>query len=274
MNTKKRVIIYSVYTVLLVSIAGCGKKTTEHKNYFKRDEFKQSSSFRLPQHMTFEELKEEKERHVKAGREDIALTFLAHMIKKNIDPIELERLRLEFADMLHHLERYTEAATEYQLYAQLYPGSTQAAYADFQAIKAINSEVLAADLDQDRTQEVIDLAKKFAKKVEWSSGYEKYLLEVEAMAQACCRRLYDGEVIHFYFNINHNQFKAAQERLEWIKKHYGTCAREPEILELEYRLAYARGDEKLSQEKLAELAQKFPDYKIERYKERSYAKFF
>jgi len=196
------------------------------------------------------------------------------MIKKNGDPIEIEHLRLEFADMLHHLERYSEAATEYQLYAQLYPGSAQSAYADFQAVKAINSEVLAADLDQDRTQDVIDLAKKFAKKVEWNSEYQKYLIEVEAMAEACCRRLYDGEVIHFYFNINHSQFKAAQERIDWIKKHYAICVHEPEILELEYRLAHARGNEKLAQEKATELATRFPDHKIERYKERSYARFF
>ena len=271
MSIKKIIVICAV---LLISVAGCGKKSTEHTNYFKRDEFKQSSSFRLPQHMTFDELKEEKDRQIKAGREDIAITFLAQMIKKNGDPIEIEHLRLEFADMLHHLERYSEAATEYQLYAQLYPGSAQSAYADFQAVKAINSEVLAADLDQDRTQDVIDLAKKFAKKVEWNSEYQKYLIEVEAMAEACCRRLYDGEVIHFYFNINHSQFKAAQERIDWIKKHYAICVHEPEILELEYRLAHARGNEKLAQEKATELATRFPDHKIERYKERSYARFF
>jgi outer membrane protein assembly factor BamD (BamD/ComL family) len=273
MNTKK-VVAICVCTVLLASIAGCGKKASEHKNYFKRDEFKQSSSFRLPQHMTYAELKHEKERLVKAGQEYIAINFLAHMIKKCADPDMLEQLRLEFADMLYKLERFGEAATEYQVYAQLYPGSAHAAYADFQAINAVNNDVLAADLDQDHTQDVIDLAKKFAQKAERRADYAKYLFRVEALAQRCCRRLYDGEVLHFYFNLNHSQFKAAQARLDWIKSRYASCAQTPEILELEYRLALAQGKQEHAEKKAAEIAKKFPNYKIERYKERNYAAYF
>lgn len=263
-----------LWSLLLIIVGGCEKKPAEKKNYFKRDEFKQSSSFRLPQHMSFQELKEEKERSVKNGNESIAITFLGHMIKKCGDPIELEKLRLEFADMLYHLQRCGEAAIEYQLYAQLYPGSEHAAYADFQAIKALNCEVLSADRDQDRTQEVIDLAKKFARHAQQRAEYDKYLPEVEKIATACCHRLSESEILHFYFNINHGQFKAAQARLDWIKDHFSTCVTEPELLELEYRLATACGNEKHADELLQKLSKKFPQHKIVRYKERGYAALF
>jgi outer membrane protein assembly factor BamD (BamD/ComL family) len=255
--------------------SGCGKQQpVEKKNYFKRDEFKQSSSFRLPQHMSYEELKEEKEYLVKNNNESVAITFLGYMIKKCTDPVELEQLRLELANMLYKLGRCAEAAVEFQLYAQLYPGSEHAAYADAQAIKALNCEVLSADRDQDRTQEVIDLAKKFAHKARVQHDYARYLPEIEKVAQLCASRLCEAEVLRFYFYVNHGQYKAAQLRLEWIKNHYNSCISMKELLALEYRLAYAMHDEKTAHEKLKELSMKFPQYKLERNKERSYAAWF
>jgi outer membrane protein assembly factor BamD (BamD/ComL family) len=224
--------------------------------------------------MTFDELKAEKERYVKNQNESVAITFLGFMIKKCADPVELEKLRLEFADMLYKLERCGEAAMEYQLYAQLYSGSKNAAYADFQAIKALNCEVLSADRDQDRTQEVIDAAKKFAQKARVRGDYAKYLPGVEKLAVACEAKLCDAEVLHFYFNLNHGQFKAARARLDWIKDHYNACITEPAYLELEYRYASAIGDKKTAEQKLGILTKKFPKYTIARNKERSYAAWF
>jgi outer membrane protein assembly factor BamD (BamD/ComL family) len=236
--------VYLCGIFLVLGIGGCKQKPVEKKSYFKRDEFKQGSSFRLPQHMSYEELKEQKERLVKNHDEAVAITYLGFMIKKCADPLELERLRLELADMLYQVKRCAEATVEYQLYAQLYPGSDRAAYADFQAIKALNCEVLSADRDQDRTQEVIDLAKKFAQKATNRLDYAQYLSEVEKITQTCARCLCNAEILRFYFNINHGQFKAARARLDWIKGHFNVCITEPELLELEYRFDLASGDRK------------------------------
>lgn len=258
-------------TLALVVVVGCEKKPTERKNYFKRDEFQQSSSFRLPQHMNFQELKVEKARLIKEGNQLIAITFLGQMIKKCTDPVELEKLRLEFADMLYAVKKCAEAAIEYQLYAQLYPGSDRAAYADFQAIKALQCEILSADRDQERTQDVITAAKKFAQKAAVRTDYVRYVLEVEKIAQECVKRLCESEILHFYFNLNHNQLKAAAARIVWIKENYCSCTTAADVLELEYRFARASGDEKTAHAKLQELATKFPNHKIVARKERSYA---
>jgi len=270
-DKKKYVLIIGAAGIVFV---GCQKKPEERKNYFKRDEFEQSSTFRLPQHMSFKELKVEKERLVKSGNTIVAITFLGQMIKKCTDPVELEHLRLEFADLLYAVQHYDEAATEYSLYAQLYPGSERAAYADFQAIKALNQGLLSADRDQDRTQEVILAAKKFAKKAAARADYAKYVQKVESMAQACVALLCQSEVLHFYFNLNHNQLKAAAARLDWIKENYCSCTTAAQVLELEYRFAKAAGYEKTAREKLQELSKKFPDYKVTKNKERSYATWF
>lgn len=274
MKTTKMRFILPIITTILGTIPGFEKKPTERKNYFKRDEFEQSSMFRLPQHMTFQELKKEKNRHVKAGNNILALNYMGFLIKKCTDPTELEQLRLEFADMLYAVKHCDEAATEYALYAQLYPGSEHAAYADFQAIKALKCGMLSADRDQDRTQEIINAAKKFVKKAEKRTDYAVYLKDVEAIAHECSHQLCESEMLHFYFNLNHNQLKAAAARLEWIKENFCACTTCAQVLELEYRFARAAGDEKTAQAKLQELARKYPTYKVAVGKERDYAAWF
>lgn len=270
-DTKKNYLIFCFFGL---AVTGCQKKNEERKNYFKRDEFEQSSTFRLPQHMSFKELKIEKERLLKSGNKVIAISFLGHMIKKCTDPDELEKLRLEFADMMYETKHCDEAATEYVLYAQLYPGSERAAYADFQAIKALRCEVLSADRDQERTQEVIMAAKKFTQKASVRTDYAQYIQQVEHIAQECAQILCESEVLHFYFNLNHNQLKAAAARLSWIKENHCSCTTAAQVLELEYRFAQASGDKKTAHEKLQELSKKFPTYKIVKNKERSYAAWF
>lgn len=267
---------YIACIVVACALSSCAKQPVEKQNYFNKDEYKQSKSFRLIHHMPYAELKEEKENLIKAGNEYIAIKYVAQMIKKCSDPIELQHLRLEFADMLYHLENCAEAASEYQLYAQLYPGSKEAAYADYQAIRSLHCEVLSADRDQDRTQEIVDMAKAFTLKAQKRADYTAYLQDIERLTHECLHRLYEGEVLRFYFYFNRQQLKAAAARLAWIQDRYSKFLPEvaPEVLELEYELALANRNPEEAHKKETELAKKFPHYKRVPYKNRSYAAIF
>lgn len=241
----------------------CTKKKPEQKtNYFKRNEFKQGKFFRLAQHMTYEELKDETARFEKSGDLDLAVKFISHMIKKCEDPTELRTLRLHMADLLYQTKRFADATQEYEMFAQLYPSSDQAPYAEFKAIQALNSQVLTADLDQEKTEKVVEKTKDFGRKAQTSPSYKQFVPQVEKIAHDALYRLYESEMLRFYFYLNRLQLKAASARLTWIKEHFARYLNElePEILELECELASAQGDKKEAADKCTALAKKYPTY--------------
>jgi len=268
---------WHAYIILsLCFVAGCThqKKEPEKKNYFKRSEFKQSKTFRLVHHMTYDELKLEKDRLHKQGLDYIAINFLKQMIKKCEGPDELRELRLEYAEMLYNLGQFGEASTEYKLFVQLYPGSSKAAYADYRTIESLNREVLTADRDQEKTAEVIELAKEYARKAQWRPAYQQYLKDIEQMTHDCLYRLYESEVLRLYFYINRKQCKAALNRLDYIKEHYLKYLPEIEatVLELDYELVCERGLPEDADKKKEVLKKKFPQYKMSKARRREYAK--
>ncbi len=260
--------------ISLLLLGGCGHQKEEKKTYFKKNEYKQSKTFRLAHHMSFDELKEEKTRLRKQGFDYLAITFLKEMIKKCENPDELRELRLEYADILYGLQRFAEATEEYELYVQLYPGSSSAAYADYRAILSKNGEVLGADRDQGATQKVVDLAKEYGKKALHRNEYKKYFKEVEELAHAALYRLYESEILRFYFYINRKQCKAALKRLEYIKEHYLKYLPEIEstILELDYELCCELDHHDEATDKKCSLLKRFPQYKMDKSRRREYAR--
>ena len=261
--------------MVLVLLAGCGKQE-EKKSYFKRDEFKQSKTFKLVNHMPYDELKEEKAQLVAEGNKYIAIKYVAQMIKKCEDPDDLSALRLEYADMLIDLERFEEAATEYQMFVQLYPASDQAPYADCRAIESLYSQVMQADRDQEKTHEVIEQAKDYAKKAKWHKDYDKYMEKVEDMTHVSLKRLYESELLRFYFYLNRGNCKAAVSRLKFIKENYLPYLDEikPEVLELEYELACENKHPAEAKTKQQELKKDYPKYTCDSGKRRHYASLF
>lgn len=258
-----RKFLFLTLTAVAALLTSCAKKQEqERKNFFKKDEYKQGKMFRLAQHMSYNELKEEFERFDKAGNQTLAIKFLEHMIKKCEDPNVLPGLRLRMADLLFSVQRYADAAQDYQMYAHVYPGSESTPYAEFKVIQATDAQVLNADLDQEKTQQIIDQAKDFGRKALTNKRYEPYVKRVEQMAHNALYRLYEGEMLRFYFYLNRSLTKAADARLTWIKEKFAKYLDElePEILELECALAIARGDQKTQAEKCTLLAQKFPKY--------------
>ncbi len=249
--------------VLIALLCACTKQQPEEKkSYFKRNEFHQGSFFRLAHHMPYQELKIEQERYEKAGQLDLAIKFLSHMVKKCENPNELQGLRLHMADLLFKIQHFADAAQEYQAYVQMYPGSEQAAYADFKAIQALNEQTLSADRDQEKTQQVVDSAKDFGRKAQHIKHYQKFIKDVEKMAHNALYRLYESEMLRFYFYLNRMQLKSASARLDWIKEKFAKYLDElaPEILELECDLAAAQGDPKKVKEMCTALETKHPKY--------------
>lgn len=264
------------FIIGLIILAGCNKKKEpeEKQTYFKKHEYKQSGSFRLAHHMAYDELKAEKDRLHKEERDFIAINFLREMIKKCENPDELRGLRMEYAEMLYGLSNFSEAAEEYKLYVQLYPGSPDAAYADYRTIDSLYHETLTADRDQEKTQAVIDLAKEYAKKGQWRPAYQKYLNDVEQMTHECLYRLYEAEKLRFYFYVNRQQCKAALKRLKYIEEHYLKYLPEIEgsVLELHYELACETKKPDEAAAKKEEIQKKFPTYKMDSARRREYAK--
>ncbi len=261
----------------LLMFSGCVKQKEEQeekKTYFHKNEFKQGKSFRLIHHMPFGELKEEKEHLHKDGLDYLAINFLREMIKKCEDPEMLRDLRLEYADMLYDLKQFKDASTEYELYVRLYPGSKRAPYADYRSIDAQNKEVLSADCDQVSTEKVIDMAKEYGKKVPWSPGYKDFVKEVEQITHDCLHRLYESEVLRFYFYLNRQQCKAALKRLEYIRERYLKYLPEiePSVIELDYELCCELKQPDQATKKKGELQEKHPQFKMDSSRRRAYAR--
>ena len=268
---------WSFLIVGLLVFSGCVKQQEEpekKKTYFNKNEFKQGKSFRLIHHMPYDELKEEKGRLHQSNLDHIAINFLREMIKKCENPEELRDLRLEYADMLYNLKQFGDASDSYELYVRLYPGSEGAPYADYRSIDARNQEVLGADRDQESTEKVIEMAKEYGKKVAWRPGYNKYVKEVEQIAHDCLYRLYESEVLRFYFYINRQQCKAALNRLEYIREHYLKYLPEIEasLIELDYELCCERKESDVAANKKEELLKKHPNYKMDSSRRRAYAR--
>ncbi len=267
------VLLFTVAAAASLLFTSCSKQETK-KSYLKRGEFSQNETFRLARHMTYDELKKEVEGYKKANNYAVALKFLDQAIKKCDKPEELRQLRLEYADMLFFVGKYEDAAKEYKEYVQVYPASPRAPYAEFQSINAVCKEVLSPDRDQTKTQEALDLATDFAKKAH-RVEYQPYVAGVETMAYRCVHRLYENEVIKFYFSLNHSQLKAAQAHIDYIKERFQKKQLlpeiEPEIIELEYELAAAQNNTKKMQAKKLQLQKKFPHYVMHPEKKRGYA---
>jgi outer membrane assembly lipoprotein YfiO len=257
----------------LLLCVGCKKQPAKKVSYFKRDEHEQSASFRLIHHMSYEELLQEKNKLVAGGNHFIAIKYVNQMIKKCDDPDELRNVRLEYADMLFILGRLEEAASEYKLFVQLYPASDQAPYADYRSIESVYRQIMSADRDQQKTHDVVDRAKEYAKKAQWHKLYERYMDKVEEMTHTSLCRLYESEVLRFSFYLNRGNCKAASNRLAFIKEHYLPYLEElkPDILELEYELACEVKTPDRAEEIKTELQKKHPTHVCDATKRYKYA---
>lgn len=192
--------------------------------------------------MTFEELEHNRKLHAAVGSEkDIELKYTERMIAICKDQNVICKLRLEQADIQFDLGNLDKAATSYQEFIKLYPGSKDVEYANYKAILAKFDPYLSCDCDQTGTKEALKMAKEFIK----NDSYAKYKDKVEDLAKRCSEKLLNCEIHLYNFYLEkgkkRKKFKAAENRLEGIKNQFFSEEKDSSLLaEMEEQLKAAK----------------------------------
>lgn len=208
--------------------------------------------------MNFDELKEAKNRAVKAKNTEIALKYMQKMLPLCNDLTEHATLMLETADALLATGAVKEASSMYQDFSTMYPGHARIKYASFKAIDCSYATVLIAERDQTATLTTIELAETFLTQNDSCKDYYK---EVETILSACYKLRFDSEVSIINFFIKQKNIASAQKRIERIREKQLPVfpAGERELIELECLVASKKNDTELLLQKQTELATKFPE---------------
>jgi len=209
--------------------------------------------------LTYEELKENKNRLVKEGRKETAIRHIEKMMPMCNDIQELRDMTLEIADLLFDSGDLKKAEQLYTQFTQLYPGDKNIEYASYKAILCSFWKTLDAQRDQTKTRHTIELAEKF---LERSTIFTKHSPEVSKILVNCKNKLFESEVNIFRFYLDRGDFTSAKNRLENIEKEFqgALTEAEPQIILMACDLATKINDEELLQEKTDELKLKFPNY--------------
>ncbi|KKP35885.1 MAG: hypothetical protein UR26_C0002G0187 [candidate division TM6 bacterium GW2011_GWF2_32_72] len=242
----------------LIALPACqGKKNTKTKK-----EKKVNLAYKEWSKMNFDELNQLKNEYVDSKRYDLAIKCLERLEKlEDISRENLQKVRLEMADICFENGQLPKSAEYYKKYADFYPGSKNSEYATYKAILCKFYSTLSADRDQKQTEEALELADKF---LERSSIYKEHADEVRKIKQQCQNKLFERDENIFNFYLNRGSNKAAIVRLENIKKTFtnNNMNMEPKILALECQLAQKLNNTKLFEEKTKLLADKYPDHAI------------
>lgn len=186
--------------------------------------------------MTYDELKEAKDRHKAAKNIDTALKYLDRLIKLCEDPNEIGELMLEFGDLLFDDGKFDKAGTIYNEFTQLYPGNKKTEYALYRAIVCTSKKISSPDRDQTKTEETIALIDKFLARPD---AFTEYKEEVEKIRNECHKTLIESEFNVYSFYFNQESYKAAGNRLEHIRKEWLPKLPEIEDKLLECEIALA-----------------------------------
>lgn len=248
-------IFFALLTLCSALLSGCKKKpkTITFQNATKTA--RKSSSYVTPDgkvvrkmleyrplhKMTYDELKEELVYIDLKKDNQLARLYLEQMLKVCSIQEDLAAIRLRLADLYFEDKDYQKAAENYDAYVDLYPGSPYADYAAYRSVVAHSQELPTPDRDQAPTRQVVERCKKY---LEQTVATKKYITEVTELMQQAYYRLFMAEVITFYFYLNRGSYGAAHKRINYIKEHClpQVPEAEPEVLVLEYELAYARKD--------------------------------
>jgi outer membrane assembly lipoprotein YfiO len=230
-----------------------GKKKRKPK---KKRESKSQKERHTLNTMTYEELKEAKDRYLKNNDKPTALKFLAKMVPKCDDLKELHVIMLELADLHYTLGEFEDAGTVYQEFIKLYPGSEKVEYATYKALVCSFDQIRDADRDQSKTKDTLELANTFLNR----SVFVTHRKQVQEIATKCQQRLLDSDISVINFYLNRGSNNAAQKRLAQVRENFiaPLPASEATILALEANVAQAQNDLKLAENKRLELALKFP----------------
>lgn len=232
----------------------------KEKNWFERF----IGGFRFPwgskktiSMMTYQELKEAKEKHKLAKDNDGVIIFIERMLKLCDDINEIADLMIELADLYYNQGNLEKAGRLYVDFEKLYPGNIHAEYALYRAILCTFYGILTIDRDQTKTQETVELTNKFLSR----TIFTQYKKEIKDIRAQCYQKLIESELNICNFYLNKGSFKAVQKRLKNIRVSLLEHAPDMEvhILLCECELATQMHDDKLKELKEKEL-KSLPSY--------------
>jgi outer membrane protein assembly factor BamD (BamD/ComL family) len=214
--------------------------------------------------MNFKDAAEAKAYHEHMKNDDTVIKCAQRMLAVGGDPEKMRALRLELAELFLEKNNYTEAERYALEYQKHYPGSEEARYANYIAIKSNFSAKLTADRDQTKTEATIKLAREFLEKYPADAEYTQ---SIKDMMEVCYKDLITSElnVINsqlkkYQYTKNTTTLTGAPKRIAYIKEKLlpHSKGQEYQVLELELKLAQTTDKPEIVKAKEAELHSKFP----------------
>lgn len=235
------------------------KKAKERARREKHKKEAEANKKKLMRDMSYDELKEAKNKQVQAKDSASAIRYLEKMLPMSSDPQERRTTMLELADLYFDTGELEKAGKLYNDFTHLYSGNNKVEYASYKSVLCSFYGTLSSDRDQTKTVDTIERAEKF---LERSSVFTTYTPDVQKIATDCRKKLFDNQVGIYTFYFNRGRYTSAQTRLENIRKEFIPVLPEvePHILVLEADLALKLNNTTLLTQKQAELATKFPTY--------------
>ncbi len=227
---------------------------------------KQMGDKKLPDNMTFDQLKERAKVALDTKDYWYATAYLHRIVEEHADNLETPQYRLALGDM--HLmfgkndndeERLKLAYECYRKFYKLNPSNEKAEYASYRAILAQFYQTLHIDCDTSIIQKAAKLCKKHLALDRFARG--SFSNDVRDILYTCERLLIDKEFYVTNVYMRNEKYKSARNRLKYLRDIYGRGH-----ADLEARLLYSEAKldlkEKLpmdAQEKVKTLLEKYPN---------------
>ena len=171
---------------------------------------------KLVKHMNEQELCESLAYAKAVGNKELVLKIFHFLMTVSIDQDALKAYKLDLADYHYSLKDFEKAATIYEEFFILYPGSPEVEYSQYKAILCWFFLSLAPEKDQSFTHKTIMLIDDFLRKAKQA----KYIDEAKSIKKKCRQKLFEHEAHVFEHYIKQNKSTSAQKRLDYIKEQF------------------------------------------------------
>lgn len=219
--------LFTCFGFLLIALAGCSQKGKNSDKFLTPLTASSTVINGRIKDMKVEEALEAKEFYKSTDRYDVAIKCIQHILTESEDLDLLAKLNIELIQLyekLGELEKAEKVAHDYQ---ELYPGTKDLPLAAYYEIKLASKAILASDRDQKKTEETVDLAKKFLE----NFSNSPHVLAVQKILLSAYEVLIEGEfgVINSYLNKykitgNQGSLDAANKRLDYVKTNLASFA--------------------------------------------------
>jgi len=178
--------------------------------------------------------------YIQTHKMDLAMIIetLNRLIALSDNHAGVKQYKLELADTHYKMHHIEIAATLYEDFNVMYPGSSETEYVLYKAVACMFEVSLAPDKDQTNTKKTIKLVKEFLKKAK----NPDLVKEAHDIMQECYTKLYESEVYIYNFYMRKKNYKAVQMRLDYIARTFELTIPEldKKIADLTLQLATAQ----------------------------------